>query len=146
MSDLKNCNLQQGDWLIPYHCDEPSRIRTISYQEEPAGRWDCISFQKPFGTFFYPWECEPIPLTEDILRKNGIVLKEVGDHGVLTPPRDRDRFEKWFIHTQWKDTYLYYDRLTKCYCLNGLNGVHFTYVHQLQQALRFAGIDKEIEL
>lgn len=27
-------NLQQGDWLVPHNCEEPHRIKEISYQEE----------------------------------------------------------------------------------------------------------------
>lgn len=91
-------------------------------------------------------QIEPIPLTAEILKKNDIRLLEVGDNGVATPAKNRNRYEKWQIHTQWKDTYLWYDRLTKRWNLYDMNGAQFTFVHEFQHALRLCGIEKEIEL
>lgn len=89
---------------------------------------------------------EPIPLTKEILEKNGIKLLEVGDNGVATPARDRNRFEKWEIHTQRKDTYLWYDRLCKYWHLHNMDGARLHFVHDLQHALKLCEIDKTIEL
>lgn len=91
-------------------------------------------------------QIEPIPLTEEILEKNGIKLLEVGDNGVATPAKYRNRFERWRIHTRWKDTYLWYDRITKRWNLHDMNGAQFTYVHEFQQLLQLCGIEKEIVL
>lgn len=81
-------------------------------------------------------ECySPIPLTQEILEKNGFVLKEeeAGMFGVKIAPHyirddvpfevfcDGEPFAIWF-----KDP------------------VNIEYVHQLQQAMRLCGIDKEI--
>lgn len=79
----------------------------------------------------------PIPLTPEILEKNGFVLieKEKGAYGVNIAPYytrddvpfevfcDGEPFAIWF-----KDP------------------VNIEFVHQLQHALRLCGIDKEIEL
>ena len=79
----------------------------------------------------------PIPLTAEILEKNGFVLieKEKGAYGVNIAPYytrddvpfevfcDGEPFAIWF-----KDP------------------VNIKFVHQLQHALRLCGIDKEIEL
>ena len=89
---------------------------------------------------------DPIPLTPEILKKNGITLLEVGDNGVATPAKNRNRYEKWQIHTKWKDTYLWYDRATKRWNLYDMNGAQFTNVHQMQHALLLCEIEKEIEL
>jgi hypothetical protein len=82
-------------------------------------------------------EFEPIPLTPEILEKNGFVLKEeeVGAYGVNIAPYytrndvpfevfcDGEPFAIWF-----KDP------------------VNIAFVHQLQHALRLCGIEKEIVL
>ena len=88
----------------------------------------------------------PIPLTPEILEKNDITLLEVGDDGASTPPKYRNRYEKWLVHTQWRDTYLWFDRRKNEYHFHNMNGAMFTCVHQLQHALRLCGIDKEITL
>ena len=80
-------------------------------------------------------KAEPIPLTPEILEQNGFVLKEeeVGMYGVEIAPHytrddlpfevfcDGEPFAVWF-----KDP------------------VNIKYVHQLQHAMRFCGIEKEI--
>ena len=80
---------------------------------------------------------EPIPLTEEILEKNGFVLKdqEKGAYGVNIAPYytrddvpfevfcDGEPFAIWF-----KDP------------------VNIEYVHELQRALRLCGIENEIVL
>ena len=91
-------------------------------------------------------EVEPIPLTADILKDNGIELFAIGDNGAATPPKWRNRLEQWHIHTQWKDTNLWFDRLTKKYRIQDTNAIEIEFVHQLQQTLRLAKIEKEIVL
>ena len=90
--------------------------------------------------------CLPIPLTDEILRKNGIELVEVGDNGISTPPKNRNRYEKWFIHTTFRDTYLWRDRLADYWHLQDMNAFWINNVHELQHALRMAKIDMEIVL
>ena len=88
----------------------------------------------------------PIPLTKEIMEKNGFTIVDVGDNGPSTPPKNRNRFEKWFCQTTWQDIYVWYDRLMKNWCLHGINQVHFNSVHMLQHTFRLYGITKEIEL
>ena len=80
---------------------------------------------------------EPIPLTPEILEKNGFKYKEgeTGMYGVTTAPHyicdgipfevfcDGEPFAIWFKEP-----------------------INIKYVHQLQNALRLCGIEKEIEL
>ena len=78
----------------------------------------------------------PIPLTPEILVKNGFVgerkLKLTTDQYMLTASEISD--------SVWK---LDYDS-------NEFSSIHFSvhvcYVHELQHALRLFGVDKEIEL
>lgn len=106
-----NCkDLMVGDWVICNH-----------YQDKP--------FTKQFGVADFAkgeYEfCEPIPLTEDILLKNG-----------------------------WKKRPLrYFTEWYGCFQLNEQSNGKFyyaaiplNYVHELQHLLRMAGIEKAIEL
>ena len=86
------------------------------------------------------------PLTAEILEKNGIKLEEVGDNGISTPPTWRNRFEKWVLRTQWKDTFIWYDRTAKYWHLHDMGAAKLHYVHELQHCLKLVGIEKEIEL
>ena len=80
---------------------------------------------------------EPIPLTPEILEKNGFVLKEkeMGMYGVNIAPhytRDDVPFE------------VFCDGVPFAIWFKG--PVNIEYVHQLQHALRLCGIEKEIIL
>ena len=124
--------LEQGDWLIPYNSDEPHRVKEISYQEEPAGRWTTITFEgKDFwGVWHYPSYCKPIALTEDLLRLNGFThhaygysLEDLKIHGNI----DESDTVYFTIDVAGRD-------------------MRIDYVHQLQHALRLCGINKEITI
>lgn len=106
------------------------------------GIW--LRFDERYSEVVNERDIEPIPLTAEILKDNGIELFAVGDNGVATPPKWRNRLEQWLIHTKWKDTNLWYDRMTKKYRLQDTNAIEIEYVHQLQQTLRLAKIEKEI--
>lgn len=88
----------------------------------------------------------PIPLTPEILKRNGFVLTEVGDNGIATPRNNINRYEKHECKTKWRDIIMWYDRITKKWCLHGINSIQLNYIHELQHALRLCGIKKEIEL
>lgn len=78
-------------------------------------------------------DLHPIPLTPGILEKNGICLLETFEDGEIMyacpsfSVLQRRNFKHWKICTpsMW---------------------VHIRYIHQLQHALRLAGIEKEIEV
>lgn len=133
-----NTNVQQGDWLIPYNCEEPHRIREISYQEEPAGKWTIITFEGEgfWGVWNYPAYCKPIPISEEILAKN---FEKKTHWGI---------FEDYFDFTirEFNDG-MYVVNYDCCEMnLPGTQIVGICWVHELQQVLRLLGIKKEIEL
>ena len=105
--------LMVGDWVICNH-----------YQDKP--------FTKQFGVAdFAKGEhefCKPIPLTEDILVKNG--FEKFAESQTLFDYTDND------IHLE----YWIGDGCFRYYTAE----IH--YVHQLQHLLRLAGVQKEIEL
>lgn len=146
---MKATDLMIGDWVqvidaatsTPYYC----RVR---YTIWPSMENALIGLDnKEIFTQSVPADCLcPIPITPEIFEENGIKLLEVGDNGVATPAKYRNRFEKWEIHTQWKDTYLWYDRQAKYWHLHDMGAARLYYVHELQHALKLCGIDKEITL
>ena len=86
------------------------------------------------------WECKadevvPIPITAEILDENGIK-----DYIITTfeyEGRD-DSFDIVDIALRWEVCHIQGDKK---------GGIcHITYVHELQQALRLCGIDKEIKI
>lgn len=140
MSTLKIEDLMVGDWVNVG--GEPARILRLGI----AGRNKVKGLSGQIYGFLTSSEIESIPITPEILRKNGFKCVAVGDSGPATPKRNYMRYEKWVLCTQWRDVELFFDRLTKRYKLQGCNGRTFTEVHILQHALRFLNIDKEITL
>ena len=109
-----NCKeLMVGDWVICNH-----------YQDKP--------FTKQFGVADFAkgeYEfCEPIPLTEDILVKNG--FEKFAESQTLFDYTDNDIHLEYWIGD---GCFRYYT-------------AEIRYVHTLQHLLRLCGIDKEIKL
>lgn len=88
----------------------------------------------------------PVPLTHEIIKSNGFELFEVGDSGLGTPRKNINRYEEWICNTKWRDVIVWYDRLTKDWCLHGINSVKVKHVHELQHAMRLLHIDLVITL
>lgn len=80
--------------------------------------------------------CYPIPLTPEILEKNGFVKNGEYDEWNIgtweTPYLLGVSLERPAITIKWKGSSIFLDQAQ--------------HVHQLQHALRLAGIEKEIEL
>lgn len=121
---MKANELMVGDWV--YLLGTPCRIKDIIDD----------------GVINYEKDVTPIPLTEEILEKNGYTCKR--------------SLDKEIISYNWKSP----DRRVT---LNDQNGspwfciilsdgmmeevmIGITYVHELQHALRLCGIEKEIML
>ena len=138
---MKASELMIGDWVLVD--DTPVQMHMITAN----GQYDVIR-NGVVSRILNDNETaiSPIPLTAEILKKNDIVLLEVGDNGPATPPAHRNRYEKWFIHTTWSDTHLWYDRHTERWHLRDMGAARFRHVHELQLALRLSGIKKEISL
>ena len=73
---------------------------------------------------------EPIPLTPEILEKNGFRL---------------DTYSEEFMSGKWwtRNDFVIHESMNDSV---GRNNFSYKYVHQLQHALRLCGIEKEIEL
>lgn len=141
---MKATDLMIGDWAT--FRDDPNIPIKIWGINEDGTAFAFIDKDRALDEIAIDDEIIGIPLTSEILEKNEIKLLEVGDNGAATPAKDRNRFEKWEIHTQWKDTYLWYDRQAKYWHLSNMGAARLHFVHDLQHALRLCGISKEIEL
>lgn len=112
---MKVTDLMVGDWVICNH-----------YQDKPfTKQFGAVDFAK--GEYEF---CEPIPLTEDILVKNGFQLENKTEDGCLA--YRLDHFHLFY----------YPDFNTGLYNYN----IVISTVHQLQHLLRLVGVQKEIEL
>lgn len=124
---MKATDLMVGDWVIcNYYSDKPCYIQ-----------FGVGDFQK-LGFEF----CDPIPLTHEILEKNGFeVTRNMSSSGNKDVWSLRVSKNKVFHiiehHNKRKFPYFWIEL--------GSNS-DIKYVHQLQHALRLCEIEKEIEL
>lgn len=126
---IKDCVLHDG---------EPYQIRQLGIfgvnrdgEDYPAV---CVGKPKGIGLIIERNEIVPIPLTPEILEKNGFELQ-------------RDKSELGTLDTYWLGSEL------GAFRIHRLNNGDYQFglakirnVHELQHALRLCGIDKEIEL
>lgn len=89
-------------------------------------------------------DIEPIPLTPEILKKNGFELDDIikdyrlytGIDNRVTAHNDKEYMNsnnEWYVHVDSED-----------FC--SIANCELTYVHELQHLLRLCKIDKEIKL
>ena len=128
-----------GDWFrFRYTIDGKEIVHTfrISRIEDELG--DYYVWGEGFGRMCYPKRLEPIPITPEILEKNG--FRNIGGH--------------WYDYAAD-----YYELEVEAYCDSiwrvfyhstefniGDERVFVSHIHELQHALRLFGIKREIEL
>lgn len=139
MAEIKIRELSIGDW-VRYDFPEIGKmnIQVNSIDEEDnhigaggvgASAWSDVS------------EFEPIPLTPEILEKNGWSRKNNYDWYLF---HDKDiRINIWFDKDRWDIEVSPEDMRVTYADITGRGTLH---THQLQHALRLAGVRKEIEL
>lgn len=127
--------LMIGDWVyrIDFNTPVPSKIIGIEIVNYDKMEYIVDVLNKNgYNVQLYLNEIKPIPITTEILEKNGFVY---------------DSEDKLF-----EDIYPRISMLYAQYRLVENGGINYgemseiKYVHQLQHALRLCGIDKEIEL
>ena len=147
VNELSCKDLMVGDWVIPHIYDaalEPSKIVGIHYNSYKGKDyvdwvdcdvWDELSLN----------DIKPIPLTPEILEKNGFVE----NRGITSWKFETDREDLIDIYGV-KDYHLSINIEDTHGSGKGyrwmLNNLTIFYVHQLQHALRLCGIEKTIEL
>ena len=142
MEKLDSKSLMLGDWVRRrWTCRDTGREVVQDFQ---------VTEIRKNGETLYAWsksgnmgrveELEPIPITPEILEKNGFGYKE-----------EDENFAHYYLGEPHfcKDMGLHIGSNKKgAYCTNiGYNDIYgLRYVHELQHALRLCGIEKEIEL
>lgn len=130
--------LMIGDWV--WYNNQPHQIRQLGIFGENRDGDDypavCVGKPNGIGLILERNEIEPIPLTPEILEKNGFVLDD-----------------EWYIYTGKgiNIEVAFRDDNKFVYDLSILTGsgsmdIHANYIYELQHALRLCGIEKEIIL
>lgn len=111
---MKTSELMLGDWVLDTRTKNPLRVNPFMAEMEVP-------------------EWEPIPLTLEILEKNGLTNDPYGCHF------KEDEYMALEISVEEEGVYW-----TISY--NEYSILKLKYAHQLQHALKLCGIDKEITL
>lgn len=128
-----------GDWVMSIHPAVPRPIKVTEVGGNNIGYKNGIlhiSF------------IEPIPITPEILEKNGFKLKEKGESYTEYVSCDEHSIIAFVFY---KESVYDVDTVLDCELgfVGGLNRIHHChakYVHELQHALKLCGIPKNIEL
>ena len=153
---MKASDIQIGDWVRRrWTCADTGREIVKDFQvAEIRKNWDTLYVWKDGGNMGAVEQIEPIPLTPEILEKNGFKFDGSGQCSMmfLSKPQfaeglrfniyvglKRKTIEVFAAHPiekspNWRKSNKVY--LEVCGC----------YVHELQQAISLCGIDKEINL
>ena len=115
---MKANEVMLGDWV---YNEVPCYVTAIY----PNGTMDCQGDDWAISTD----RVEPIPLTEEILEKNGFEKCKIPEIEYIG----------WRLNEEFSVELNAVDDFD-------WNDVHIAYVHQLQHALRLCGIKKEIEI
>lgn len=137
MATLKISDLSVGDWVryrgLDYQVKEIdgllNRVRLVGNKEQRVENTNSI---------------HPIPITAEILEKNGwsndgmYAILRIDEHLHLEYYYHEHRLRKWYCGVdEWQNHAKVSDITFAAHCYS---------VHQLQHALRLAGVDKEINL
>ena len=135
MATLKISDLSVGDWVYYKEGNTPYSIRSI-YR---TGIQDCVVLNDDKyseGVIAFVDRLTPIPITAEILVKNGFV-------------RSTSQFIVYHTDKVW----ISYDKPSETwsvtmYINDNTSNLHanILHIHELQHALRLAGVDKEINL
>ena len=147
---MKPEEIMIGDWVNVNRAENVAEGRYIEWQE--IGMVVAISecfVSVRYGDDEFDWEevsmdaVEPIPITPEILEKNGFVGKPYAfykndEHSWLEYYYHEHMLQKWWKGVdEWNNHAEVAEISFQCQC-------HF--VHELQNALRLCKIKKEIEL
>lgn len=142
-------DLMVRDWIL--HEGEPYQIRQLGIygvdrdgEDYPAV---CVGKPNGVGLILERNEIEPIPLTPEILEKNGFVAnKHIYPYPYYEYINKEDKLKVGFAfpqgnRTSYKDPWVYIDSERVF-----VEHLPCMFVHQLQHALRLCGITLNIEV
>lgn len=119
---MKATELMIGDWVnYKYSAPEPWKPR----------KWQIVVFESGFIELADPdTSCKPIPLTAEILEKNGFVFRENND----------TMCGEYYLHNQSTFAIKMFNGYLVGMCMG--EDLEFNYVHELQHALRLCGLEE----
>lgn len=122
-NELTSKDLMVGDWVM--FNDKPCQVKGLQSDDS--------AFLVGYKSMYYLIDVEPIPLTPEILEKNGFERDRNDGYAIL---RLEDNSEFFYYFHEYKLTKFYKSEIIfRCQCV---------YAHELQHALKLCGIDKEI--
>lgn len=145
---MKANELMIGDWVCvtknftqKYH-----RIRALSNDKEDVLKGTYINnYGVECNSIFSRNDIEPIPLTPEILEKNGFKKCARNEWSVFKY-EDDDYTKKALYQVLWSSDELYLEIASYTSRTGEFNRLGVEFVHELQHALRLCGIEKTIEL
>ena len=127
---MKANELMIGDWVDFYHPYEPEKKIVTRHRVTECYECGLVAISNHQNPV-HADHIEPIPLTAEILKKNGFTNEnsddEYGDEMEIELILDQ-----WYIENEEGTTYSF--------------GKLIRYVHELQHALKLCGIDKQITI
>ena len=127
---MKLSELMIGDWVYVEKFGKPVRVESVGYTVFVGYE----HFQEIDGSIY---DIKPIELTEEILEKNGWILKEFGCHKQF-----QYSFEDYGTEIVLKIDYEKPNFIVSFFRAT----FELKYVNELQHILKFCGIEKEIVL
>lgn len=137
MAEIKISELSVGDWVMIKGTDKIVKIAQINGDVDEIR----VFGYKHFFCFYDLEHIEPIPLTPEILERNGWSRKN--NYGWYLFYDKYIRINIWFDKDRWDIEVSSEDRRVTYADITGRGTLH---THQLQHALRLAGVEKEIEV
>lgn len=134
MAEIKISELSIGDWVMNLYANKPSRVIGLRPMFQDTYEIIAVSDDTQYMLIEDKelHNFEPIPLTPEILEKNGFeIVDESADFQLYGSPECSIFFTKGTVRYRLETPQ------ASVVCWN---------VHQLQHALRLAGVEKEIEV
>lgn len=142
--DTANLTIEGDDIATAFvkQVQQPTRIKSILGDQDLI--FAEVETEDGFGTIYLKMEhIHPIPITAQILEKNGLVRHERdADNPKSIVLSNHFIMARTYTDVDWWRVIIYDEEFPAKELFNGI----ICSVHQLQHALRLAGIDKEITL
>ena len=140
---MKANELMIGDWVQCTYWHNPHILQVYELKRAGDDELKIVVVEDMIPLVFQEVYIEPIPLTAEILEKNGFIRQQFGhfryknednDLAMVFYPKEKNYTEGGYDYID-----IYKGRMI-------LREMPISYVHELQHALRLCGIDKEIVL
>jgi len=139
---MNTSSIMRGDWLFykgrfnafPFKVEQITK-KKIGYHVLPNE--NRIYYLRPNEVF-------PIPLTEEILERNGFKYNKDETEGTMQ--QVYKHYTKFFDFPLGRGFYIEHDTIDNIFWITDHIWVKFQYVHELQQVIKKCGINKEIIL